>query len=330
MHVDWALLIKYFQEKCSKEELIQINTWKNSDPEHQRFFEEMNEVWQKTGDLHGEYLVDNAAGWKKLSDKLSLEKDVTSGKKFKMTYLLRWAAVFVLLISLAFVAKTFFTKTENSPALLTIATGNEKKDISMPDNSQVTLNKYSHLEYPLRFDAKSRTVYLKGTAFFSVTRDPKRPFIVIMPGCAVKVVGTSFYLNSDSVSNKVTLIVVSGKVQFYTASKKDSFVVLEKDEKAVFESGIGTIVKETRYEKNDIAWKTGNFIFEEEKLQHVCRILSSYYSEKIVIADSSLGEYRLSASFQDQGLTKIIEAIEATLDIDARRDGQTIMLTRKK
>jgi len=242
---------------------------------------------------------------------------------------LRWAAVFVILISMAFLARNLFTKTENTTSLLSIKTGNEKRDLAMSDSSRVTLNKYSRIEYPKDFDAKCRNVYLKGTAFFSVTHNPERPFIVTMQGCVVKVIGTSFYLNSDSVSHNITLIVVSGKVRFYSVSKMDSYVEVIKDEKAVYESDKGTIVKETRFTQNEIVWKTGNFIFEEEKLQNVCRILSSYYSEKISIRDSLLGEFRITASFQDQGLTKIIEAIESTLDIRATRDGQTIVLSMK-
>jgi len=330
MHVDWALLVKYFQERCSEEELIRINQWKNSNPEHQRFFEEMNEVWQKTGELHSEHFVNKEAGWKKLSDKLSLETVSSSGRKLRISYFMRWAAVFVLLVSLTFVARNLFTKPQNKSSLLSIITGNEKRDIVMSDSSVVTLNKYSHIEYPKDFDATSRTVNLKGTAFFSVTHYPERPFIVTMLGCAVKVMGTSFYLNSDSVSHNVTLIVTSGKVRFYSVSKKDSFVEVVKDEKAVYEADKGIIVKENRFEQNEIVWKTGNFMFEEETLQRVCHILSSYYSENVTIADSSLREFRITASFQDQGLTKIIEAIETTLDIKATKEGRNIVLSLKK
>jgi transmembrane sensor len=330
MHVDWALLVKYFQERCSEEELIRINQWKSSNPEHQRFFEEMNEVWQKTGELHSEYFVNKETGWKKLSDKLSLETVSSSGKKLRTSNLLRWAAVFVILVSLTFMGRNLFTKTQNKSSLLSIKTGSEKRNIVMSDSSQVTLNKHSRIEYPRNFDATSRTVYLKGTAFFSVTHHPERPFVVTMPGCVVKVVGTSFYLNSDSISHNVTLIVTSGKVRFFSVSKKDSYVEVIKDEKAVYEADKGTIVKENRYAQNEIVWKTGNFMFEEETLQHVCRILSSYYLENVIIADSSLLEYRITASFQDQGLTKILEAIEATLDIKATKKGRNIVLSLKK
>jgi ferric-dicitrate binding protein FerR (iron transport regulator) len=101
----------------------------------------------------------------------------------------------------------------------------------------------------------------------------------------------------DSVLGKVNLIVVEGKVRFYNVHKRDSFLLVTKNEKAVYSFKNGTIKKAQLVSVNEIVWKTGNFIFEEEKLGMVCEILEVYYGREIAMSDSTLKDLRLSASF---------------------------------
>lgn len=307
---------------------MQMENWRSSSPDHQKFFEEMEEIWKESGDLYSNYEVNRVDGWEKLSDKLSLGTNNSNSLPVKLKYLSRFAAVLVLLVSIGFIAKFFNDRAKVGREVITFQAENKKADILLPDSSMVTLDRHSRLKYRKEYNATQREVDLKGTAFFSVKGDAFKPFIVNMEGCAVKVVGTSFFLNSDSVSNQITLIVVSGKVHFYAASKVDSFVVVSKNEKAMYAVSTGKIVKEQKYNPNEIVWKTGNFIFEEEKLLNVCNILSSYYAVKISLPDTSLNELRLTAGFNEQRLTDIIEAIEATFDIEADTVGHTIVLSK--
>jgi ferric-dicitrate binding protein FerR (iron transport regulator) len=328
MHVDWALLLKYFQKRCSEKEIMQIENWRNSNPVHQKFFEEMEEIWHVSGDLYSNYEVNRINGWEKLSNKLSLSINQDNLSRVKLKQFLRMAAMFILLVSIGFIVKFYIDKANTERDVISFRAENKKTDILLPDSSLVTLDKHALLKYRKGYNGTQREVDLKGTAFFSVKGDVSKPFVVNMEGCAVKVVGTSFYLNADSVSKQITLIVVSGKVQFYATSKADSFVVVSKNEKAMYAMSTGKIIKEQKYNPNEIVWKTGNFIFEEEKLINVCNILSSYYAVKISLSDTSLNELRLTAGFNEQRLPDIIEAIETTFDISADTVGHTIVLSK--
>jgi transmembrane sensor len=329
MHVDWSLLLKYFQKRCSEEELLQIEKWRSTDPDHQRFFEEMSDIWEKSGDLYRNYEINSVMGWEKLSKKLSLKTGRVKGKEFNTRILLRWAAILVLLISIGTITTIIFMKHEMFVPEISFQSGTKKVDIRLPDSSFVTLDRNSSLHYQRNFKGSLREVKLKGTAYFVIKPDKLKPFIVNMSSCAVKVVGTSFYLSSDSILKKVTLVVASGKVHFYSTSQKDSFVIVSKNEEAVYTESNRKVIKQQSYNPNAIVWKTGDFIFEAEKLQNVCNILSSYYAEKISISDSSLLGLRLTAGFHNQQLTEIVKAIETTLDIQAHKVGQTIVLSKK-
>lgn len=101
-------------------------------------------------------------------------------------------------------------------ALITYQTGNgEIKQITLPDSSQVWLSARSILSYPKVFESKFRKVLLQqGQAFFAVTRDAKRPFIVEnQQGVQTRVLGTSFSVSTDSSDATVQVAVKTGKVR---------------------------------------------------------------------------------------------------------------------
>ena len=82
---------------------------------------------------------------------------------------------------------------------------------TLPDGSFVTLNKNSSIHYPKKFPGRKRNIELKGEAFFTVTPDKEKPFVISVNDVTVTVVGTSF--NIKSVSGKTQVVVESGIVQ---------------------------------------------------------------------------------------------------------------------
>jgi ferric-dicitrate binding protein FerR (iron transport regulator) len=330
MHVDWGILLKYFQERCSEEEFTLIEKWRNENPEHQKFFEEMSEIWNSSGELFQTYDVDKVKGWKTLADKLSLETNPKRERIYGFKGIVKWAAALMLLISLGIVVKVLTGKNGKMDQLITFQTKNEKEEVKLADSSVITLNSKSRLEISKNFNRYNREVNLKGTAYFSITPNKEKPFIVNMKGCAVEVVGTSFFLNMDSVLGKVNLIVVEGKVRFYNVHKRDSFLLVTKNEKAVYSFKNGTIKKAQLVSVNEIVWKTGNFIFEEEKLGMVCEILEVYYGREIAMSDSTLKDLRLSASFHGRGISEIMKTIGTTLDLKVDNTGDVIYLSKNK
>ena len=58
------------------------------------------------------------------------------------------------------------------------------------------MNSETELKYPVRFVGKERRVYLSGEAYFEVQRDTTKPFIVVMNGNEVRVLGTEFNVRS--------------------------------------------------------------------------------------------------------------------------------------
>ena len=86
----------------------------------------------------------------------------------------------------------------------------EVRDIHLSDGSEVTLGARSSLEVAFRLHER-RVALTSGVAFFSVAKNPSRPFIVRVGDKEVRVVGTKFEIRRDPASMQVS--VVEGTVE---------------------------------------------------------------------------------------------------------------------
>jgi transmembrane sensor len=69
---------------------------------------------------------------------------------------------------------------------------NAVRRVMMEDGTVITLKPNSSIEYPDKFSDHDRRIQLNGEAFFDVSKDKNRPFIISTSAVTVKVLGTSF------------------------------------------------------------------------------------------------------------------------------------------
>ncbi|RYF53963.1 MAG: FecR family protein [Cytophagaceae bacterium] len=122
---------------------------------------------------------------------------------------------------------------EISPVLVAnyVEVENTKKTpkyLTLEDGSTVTLYANSRLRYPKQFTASQREVYLSGKAFFTITKNPKRPFWVHADRLSTQVLGTSFLVSTEGENTKVE--VRSGRVSVYTRTDMQQTRQLQKNE----------------------------------------------------------------------------------------------------
>jgi len=88
-----------------------------------------------------------------------------------------------------------------------------KSTITLSDGSVVWLNSGSYLIYPQEFSRKKREVYLAGEAYFEVTENTDKPFIVTTDDIEIEVLGTTFNVNSYPENKDVETVLVEGSVK---------------------------------------------------------------------------------------------------------------------
>ena len=165
--------------------------------------------------------------------------------------------------------------------LTTSKQGNIK--IVLYDGSLVWLNAGSELRYPNTFVENQRVVYLKGEAYFDVTKDRSHPFIVKTISSEISVLGTSFNVNARENSCVTTL--VEGRVRMKHGIK-DS-VELRAGQQAWVAGTEKIRVQEvdTRYYTS---WMNNMFAFRETSLREIATVLEDWYECKCRFESAAL------------------------------------------
>src|SRR5690606_27979747 len=95
--------------------------------------------------------------------------------------------------------------------------------IELSDGTVVHMNSGSSLRYPVQFgESSNRLVTLKGEAYFEVSKDANRPFIVQANEINVRVLGTKFVMNSFDDSPVARTVLIEGSVALYKKETKYS------------------------------------------------------------------------------------------------------------
>ncbi len=92
----------------------------------------------------------------------------------------------------------------------------EIMEIKLNDGSIVKLFPNSSIKYKENFGASERSAYLSGKGYFDIQKDSLRPFTVFSKHLIVKVLGTSFTVNTLHLKTHSTVEVESGKVMVLT------------------------------------------------------------------------------------------------------------------
>ncbi|WP_162852785.1 FecR family protein [Dinghuibacter silviterrae] len=177
----------------------------------------------------------------------------------------RWAAVAALVIGLCGYLLTRH-RHEAAPVTLSWATltndSAKPRHYLLPDSTGVWLNGHSSLAY----NNRDRRTRLSGEAFFTVRKDPARPFSVEVPGMVTKVLGTSFNIDAYPGERAVHLALVQGAVGVWAG--RDSIVLKPGD---MVTLGARGLVK-GRFAVNDVsAWTQGKLVLDQVDLTDVMR-----------------------------------------------------------
>lgn len=207
---------------------------------------------------------------------------------------------------------------------------NGKKPIvfELADGSKITLEPNSELRYGNEFGEQKREVFLTGEAFFEVTKDSQRPFLIYTGKLVTKVVGTSFRIKAYEKDDDISVSVRTGKVTVYRQDSKSknskslsTEIVLIPNQKAVFEKDQELLVK-TLVDKPVKLYdspKNTSLVFEETNISEVFNSLEDIYGLKIGFDKEVFNKCSVTANFQNetlyQKLDLICEIIQAKYEI---------------
>lgn len=279
----------------------------------------LNKLIASTRSPRGRFTAENS--WK------LLEKQLFARRNRRLLWMRVASAAAVVLLCMA--GWLAYEAWRPAPMLM-VSTLAETRTVVLPDQTKVTLNRYSTLSYPERFKEKRRKVHLQGEAYFEVAKDAKHPFIVKTEAVRVKVLGTHFNVEAYPGDAEVRTTLLEGSVAV-SLKGENQRLVLAPNESAVYNKEKRTLVQEAAPgAKNEILWRKGIILFDQLPLHEIVRQLSNAFQTDIRIDDPQLQNYRMTATFDtSEDLTQILDLLKNAGNFNYKKENNTITLTTK-
>lgn len=334
------LLKRYLDGTCNEKERETIDFWYNHfdvkrGPDTEKIPEsQMQEfIWQQVQD--------------KLSNKNKIAGPIHQVSFWRNRFVqLAVAASVILIGGLAY----YQTQKNNISAGLAILDGSTHAEINssakvrtvfLEDGSRIDMEPGCTIRYPKPFHKDKREVQLEGEAYFNVTKNVNKPFIVYAGDVATKVVGTSFIIRSVNKNLRdVEVSVITGKVivekneslKETAGSAVNNGVILTPNQKVVyyheddhFVTGLvdmPVVIKgQTELKKLQL------FRFEETPLHEVLEKLQYAYGLKFELINENISNCPVTADLSDQPLYNMLDIISASLNARYELKGTSIVLS---
>lgn len=237
-------------------------------------------------------------------------------RRKKLRKYLSYAAVLTL-ISLGLLSYRTL-QLKKTPALEAFAMhevtnpNGQRARIVLPDSSIVFLGAGSQLKFPEKFANHTREIFLTGAAFFQVTKNPKKPFIIHTGDLQTQVLGTSFKIEAFA-SLPLTVAVATGKVRVdhLRQGKLESLAVLTPGQQILYN---GNHAIQTAVNIDEVrSWKDARLTFHHRKLKDITTELERWYNVKFNYKQASKSTEEISVVLQvDVPLNKIMKVLSAT------------------
>lgn len=179
--------------------------------------------------------------------------------------------------------------TTTQTHVLTVPRGESFK-VVLCDGTEVWLNANTNFVYPTVFVGNERVVTLEGEAYFKVTKDPKRPFIVKTPNVQTRVLGTEFNIRSYTPED-THVVLINGKVEVSNA-KGGSYTRLYPGEDAHLQSDGNFLLTEVDLDSY-VYWKDGYFYFDDVTLKDIMQNLGRWYNVNIEFRNKEAMDYKM-------------------------------------
>jgi transmembrane sensor len=319
-HIDDALLVKYLLDESTDSEKVAVEEWMQADSENRRYFDQFKLIWDQSKAFAITSTVDEEAAWQRFRGRIKQSTvERAPVKRLNRIFWIKAAAMVILVAGAAILALQVFNSTE--PPMLVVQSLNQIIPDTLPDGSIVTLNKHSALTYPRKFKGDTRNIRLEGEAFFQVTPDKSKPFVVQVNDVTVVVVGTSF--NIKSINGNTEVIVETGVVQVI---RKNQQVDLHPKDKLLVRTSHNLFEKQQETGTLYNYYRTREFACDNTPLWKLVEILNQAYNANIVIRNEKLRNLPLTTTFNNESLDNILEVIRQTFKISVVRSGNSIIL----
>lgn len=291
---------------CTAQERQDFAQWRDAHPLHAVEYEAMLEIWDVAGDLPR-------------PPPIAQVNPVTPWRTFGIA-----AAVCALALPLAAYSGWNLGWLPN--AYQHFEASDTVRQVTLGDGSQVELNLGSELTFS-NYKDQRRVTLDKGEAFFSVSHDTSRPFIVRAADGRIRVTGTRFnvWMYEDEV--RVNLIEGSVLVTSNNDLPGDGWR-LEPAMQARYKHGdYAPQISQTYANDNSLAWRSGKLVLDNLALSDALPLINRYLDKPVMVADQKTGSIRLGGIYNIKELHTLVATLPKVLPVYVTRnkDGNPVL-----
>lgn len=307
------------ETNAAEQQLLQ--QWMSEDPANQAYYDQLKRIWESSKQLATASAVDTEKAWEKFQQRINKsEGSKITAPRSRFAWM-KVAAAVIVLVSLGWLGYNLFNTGASVKELL-VQTQEQVVNDTLSDGSVVVLNKNSSISYPSTFKGDKRKVNLKGEAFFNVTPDKQKPFVIDVNDVQVTVVGTSFNIKSQN--DKTEVLVETGVVR---VTKNGKTVELKAGEKILIGAAdTAMAAKEVVSDQLYNYYRTKEFVCDDTPLWKLVEVLNEAYGVNIEIGRAELKNLRMNTTFVNESLDQVLEVIRLTFNIKVTKTGDKIIL----
>jgi transmembrane sensor len=205
-----------------------------------------------------------------------------------------------------------------------------RDSMRLSDGTRVIIGPLSSVKVAAGYGQTSREVEVSGDAWFDVVHDESRPFTVHAGGATIVDIGTQFTVQSDDPAG-VSVSVTEGSVSLRQVNTPPQHgVILKAGDNGVLQNGGQVIARRGSVTDDDTAWLRGKLVFRDAPISEVVNSVRKWYGIEVKVADRSLENRHLTATFAGETPERVLEVIRLALGADIERRGDTAIVRSAK
>ena len=325
MHSEYyeTLIHKHLSRQITTAEQEALDRWLEQSPENRRLFEASSRAWALTASFDAEMDIDLEAEKARFRERVAqsqihTDKHTQSQAPIRPIHrLYKFAAAAAIVVAgvLAWLTMT----GERGAQIVYQTAANETRHFFLPDSSTVWLNANSKLAHDADFDV--RTLELEGEAFFDVTHNPDRPFVIHTSPARVQVLGTSFNIKNYADETEVQVTVATGLVAVQSAIEPSGDAVGEQQtrvaagRRAVLDKATGVLQQQPNNMPDALAWRPSSLVFDDTPFTMVVSVISRHFALPIATPDEGLQSCTFTGQFENPTFSEVQETLAFSLNL---------------
>ena len=302
------IIVRQARNECTDTEKARLAAWLDESEENRRFYS----LFLANCTLHDTISSPNLhKDTESMMARLGARIDAYESQKrsFPLMRTLTWALGAALAVMLSVLVFKGVMPARPAPEPMETISNLTAETIhfSLDDGTRVYLHPGAEITYNVSTLPDRRDLTLHGDAYFDVTSDQSRPFIVHTHNIGIKVLGTAFSVSS---SNEMSQVVLERGSVRLLSPEGASMVTLSPNQKATFKLLSGDLRVEPVYATAFVTDKYNLMSMSDATLKEINTKLMTIFHRKITFEGGD-GDKRYNLAFlKSDSLEDVLSILE--------------------